>query len=178
MHLLKGLQIFKDCQTRFVSITENIDTESSMGVAMFTILGSLAQLERSMIQERVKAGMKNAKAKGKLIGRKRMRNSALIESLLEAGLTYREIARISRCSHGSVHAQKREFLARKAKEQQQKLDDLQRQITENKTENPIDTMKSMNVSDDVIKQVQVKIEIDARSKVHEITGGAGYETYD
>lgn len=63
MHLLKGLQIFKDCKTRFVSITENIDTESSMGVAMFTILGSLAQLERSMIQERVKAGMKNAKAK-------------------------------------------------------------------------------------------------------------------
>ncbi len=104
MHLLKGLQIFKDCQTRFVSITENIDTESSMGVAMFTILGSLAQLERSMIQERVKAGMKNAKAKGKLIGRVRKRNSALIESLLEAGLSYREIARISKCSHGSVHA--------------------------------------------------------------------------
>ena len=99
MHLLKGLQIFKDCQTRFVSITENIDTESSMSVAMFTILGSLAQLERSMNQERVKAGMKNAKAKGKIIGRKRLRNSSLIESLLEAGLSYREIARISRASH-------------------------------------------------------------------------------
>lgn len=40
MHLLKGLQIFKDCKTRFVSITEQIDTESSMGIAMFTILGS------------------------------------------------------------------------------------------------------------------------------------------
>jgi DNA invertase Pin-like site-specific DNA recombinase len=45
MHLLKGLQIFKDCKTRFVSITEQIDTESSMGIAMFTILGNLAQLE-------------------------------------------------------------------------------------------------------------------------------------
>lgn len=76
-----------------------------MGVAMFTILGSLAQLERSMIQERVKAGMRNAKAKGKIIGRTRKRNSALIESLLEAGLSYREIARIAKCSHGSVHAQ-------------------------------------------------------------------------
>ena len=178
MHLLKGLQIFKDCKTRFVSITEQIDTESSMGVAMFTILGSLAQLERSMIQERVKAGMRNAKAKGKMIGRVRKRNSALIESLLEAGLSYREIARIAKCSHGSVHAQKKEFQARKNKEQQQKLDDIHKQIVENKSENPIDTMKSMKVSDDIIQQVQVKIEADARSKVHEITGGAAYETYD
>ena len=39
MHLLKGLQIFKDCKTRFVSITEQIDTESSMGIAMFTLTG-------------------------------------------------------------------------------------------------------------------------------------------
>ena len=71
---------------------------------IWIILGSLAQLERSMIQERVKAGMRNARAKGKQIGRVRKRNSALIESLLEAGLSYREIARISKCSHGSVHA--------------------------------------------------------------------------
>ena len=131
-----------------------------------------------MIQERVRAGMRNAKAKGKLIGRVRKRNSALIESLLEAGLSYREIARISKCSHGSVHAQKKEFLARKTKEQQQKLDDIQKQIAENKSESPIDTMKSMNVSDDIIQQVQVKIENEARTKVHEIIGGAGYETYD
>lgn len=39
-------------------------------------------------------------------------------------------------------------------------------------------MKYLNVSDDVIKQVQIKIETEARSKVHEITGGAGYETFD
>ncbi|MFZ3231467.1 MAG: hypothetical protein WA160_14770 [Pseudobdellovibrio sp.] len=77
-----------------------------------------------------------------------------------------------------MHAQKKEFLARKSKEQQQKLDDLQKQISENKTESPIDTMKSMNVSDDIIQQVQVKIETEARNKVHAITGGAGYETYD
>ncbi len=39
-------------------------------------------------------------------------------------------------------------------------------------------MKSMNASDDIIQQVQAKIEADARSKVHEITGGAVYETFD
>lgn len=160
------------------SITEQIDTESSMGVAMFTILGSLAQLERSMIQERVKAGMRNAKAKGKIIGRVRKRNSVLIESLLEAQLNYREIARIAKCSHGSVHAQKKEYLARRAKEQQQKLDDLKKEITETRPENPVETMKSMNVSEEIIQQVQTKIETDARDKVREIIGGAGYETYD
>ena len=91
---------------------------------------------------------------------------------------FREIARISKCSHGSVSAQKKEFLARKDKEQKQKLDDLQKKITENKSDSPIDAMKAMNVSEDIIHQVQVKIETEARSKVHEITGGTGYETFD
>ena len=178
MHLLIGLQIFKDCKTRFVSITEQIDTDSSMGVAMFTILGSLAQLERSMIQERVKAGMRNAKAKGKIIGRVRKRNDALIHSLLEAGLSFREIARISKCSHGSVSASKKELLAKKAKLEQEKIQELQKQIKENNSAETIETMKTMNVSEDIVKQVQQKIESEARDKVQSVMGHAGYETYD
>ena len=178
MHLLKGLQIFKDCKTRFVSITEQIDTDSSMGVAMFTILGSLAQLERSMIQERVKAGMRNAKAKGKIIGRVRKRNDSLIHSLLEAGLSFREVARIAKCSHGSVSASKKELLAKKAKLEQEKILELQNQIKQNGTESTIETMKSMNVPDDIVKQVQQKIETEARENVKSVMGHAGYETYD
>lgn len=178
MHLLKGLQIFKDCKTRFVSITEQIDTDSSMGVAMFTILGSLAQLERSMIQERVKAGMRNAKAKGKIIGRVRKRNDALIHSLLEAGLSFREIARISKCSHGSVSASKKELLAKKAKLEQEKIQELQNQIKQNNSAETIETMKAMKVSEDIVKQVQQKIESEARDKVQSVMGHAGYETFD
>ena len=178
MHLLKGLQIFKDCKTRFVSITEQIDTDSSMGVAMFTILGSLAQLERSMIQERVKAGMRNAKAKGKIIGRVRKRNDALIHSLLEAGLSFREIARISKCSHGSVSASKKELLSKKAKLEQEKIQELQNQIKQNSSAETIETMKTMNVSEDIVKQVKQKIESEAREKVQSVMGHAGYETFD
>jgi DNA invertase Pin-like site-specific DNA recombinase len=178
MHLLKGLQIFKDCKTRFVSITEQIDTDSSMGVAMFTILGSLAQLERSMIQERVKAGMRNAKAKGKIIGRVRKRNDVLIHSLLEAGLSFREVSRIAKCSHGSVSASKKELLAKKARIEQEKIQVLQNQIKQNTSEETIETMKSMNVSEDIVKQVQQKIESEARDKVQSVMGHAGYETYD
>ena len=178
MHLLKGLQIFKDCKTRFVSITEQIDTDSSMGIAMFTIISCLAQLERSMIQERVKAGMKNAKAKGKIIGRARKRNDSLIHSLLDAGLSFREVARIARCSHGSVSASKKELLAKKAKLEQEKILELQNQMKQNSSESTIETMKSMNVSEDVVKQVQQKIESEARDKVQSVMGHAGYETYD
>jgi len=112
-HLLKALQKFKEKSVRFLSITEALDTNSPMGMALFTILGALAQLERELIRERVVAGLKNARAKGKIIGRVRKRNSALIESLLEAGLSYREIARVAACSHGSVHAQKKEWVAKK-----------------------------------------------------------------
>ena len=64
-------------------------------------------MERELIRCRVIAGMKNAKAKGKIIGRVRKRNSVLINSLLEANLSFREIARIAKCSHGSVSAQYR-----------------------------------------------------------------------
>ena len=112
-HLLKALQKFKDKGVRFNSVTEQLDTNSPMGLALFTILGALAQMEREIIRNRVIAGLANARAKGKIIGRVRKRNSALIESLLEAGLSFREIARVSSCSHGSVSAQKKEWLAKK-----------------------------------------------------------------
>jgi DNA invertase Pin-like site-specific DNA recombinase len=78
------------------------------------ILSAIAQLERDLIAERVRNGLANAKAKGKRIGRQRKHNSVLIESLLDAGLSYREIGRIAKCSHGSAHAQKKEWLEKKA----------------------------------------------------------------
>ena len=56
-YLLKSLKTFKEKNTRFISITESIDTNSPLGVALYTILGALAQLEREMIIERVHAGM-------------------------------------------------------------------------------------------------------------------------
>lgn len=113
-HLLKALQKFKEKNIRFVSTTEQLDTNSPMGLALFTILGALAQMEREIIRNRVIAGLQNAKAKGKRIGRERRRNDALIHSFLEAGLSFREISRIARCSHGSVSASKRELLAKNA----------------------------------------------------------------
>ena len=87
-HLLNALTRFKEKGVHFVSISERIDTNSAVGVAIF-ILAAIAQLERDLIASRVKIGLENARAKGKLIGRKKMRDSDLIRKLLKAGMSYR-----------------------------------------------------------------------------------------
>ncbi len=117
-HMLKGLETMKAKKTNFVSLTEKLDLNTSLGHVVFVIISAIAQLERDLIAERVRNGLAAARARGALIGRVRKRNSALIESLLEAGLSFREISKVAGCSHGSVFAQKKEMLARKLKEAQ------------------------------------------------------------
>ncbi|MEM6803734.1 MAG: recombinase family protein [Bacteroidota bacterium] len=68
-HLLKALEEFNHLQIRFISVQDQIDTQSPMGKAMFTIIGAMAELESSLISERVKAGMAAAKVRGKSLGR-------------------------------------------------------------------------------------------------------------
>jgi DNA invertase Pin-like site-specific DNA recombinase len=104
-HLLKILQKCKDHKTGLTSITEAIDTNSPMGMALFTILGALSQLERELIRERVRAGIAAARQRGKVIGRKKVRDSELIRKLLKTGLSYRKISSITKTSHGSIHAE-------------------------------------------------------------------------
>lgn len=68
-HLLRALETFKALGIDFVSFSEQMDTSTPAGKMVFTVLGAVAELERSLIVERVKAGMRNARAKGKRIGR-------------------------------------------------------------------------------------------------------------
>jgi len=68
-HLLRALETFKSLGIEFVSLSEQMDTSTPTGKMVFTVLGAVAELERSLIAERVKAGMRNARAKGKSIGR-------------------------------------------------------------------------------------------------------------
>ncbi len=105
-HLLNALQAFKRKGVHFVSLTEKIDTNSAVGVAIFSILAAISQLERDLVADRVKIGLANARAKGRLIGRKKMRDSDLIRKLLKAGMSYRNISVIAKCSHGSVSAER------------------------------------------------------------------------
>ncbi len=68
-HLLRALETFKSLGIEFVSLSEQMDTSTPTGKMVFTVLGAVAELERSLIAERVKAGLRNAKAKGKKLGR-------------------------------------------------------------------------------------------------------------
>ncbi len=68
-HLLRALEEFEHLGIRFISVQDQIDTQSPMGRAMFTIIGAMAELESSLISERVKAGMEAARARGKHLGR-------------------------------------------------------------------------------------------------------------
>src|SRR5271156_54900 len=63
-HLLRALESFQALGIEFVSLSESLDTSTPAGKMVFTILGAVAELERSLIVERIKSGMKNARAKG------------------------------------------------------------------------------------------------------------------
>jgi DNA invertase Pin-like site-specific DNA recombinase len=93
-HLVNALAEFRSLGIAFVSYQENIDTSSPMGEAMFAIIGAMAQLERDIIMERVQAGVRRAREKGKTLGRPRTPVDSERAGLLRSqGRTIREIAR-------------------------------------------------------------------------------------
>lgn len=104
-HLLSALEEMKKHETEFISLTEQIETNSPMGRAFFTVIAAISQLERELIVERVKNGLKNAKMKGVHIGRKKTRPSELIRTLRRSGLSYSAIAKITNVSEGAIGAE-------------------------------------------------------------------------
>ena len=71
---------------------------------IFTVLGAVAELERSLIAERVRAGLRNARAKGKRLGRPRLTVDAIrMARLRSQGRSIREIADELGCSRSLVH---------------------------------------------------------------------------
>ncbi len=103
-HLLRALETFNSLGIGFVSLSESLDTSTPAGKMVFTVLGAVAELERSLIVERVKAGLRNAKAKGKRLGRPRMIvDAARIGRLRAQGRTVREIASELGYSRSLVH---------------------------------------------------------------------------
>ena len=71
-HLLRAMETFSSLGIEFVSLSEQVDTTTPTGKMVFTVLAAVAELERSLIAERVRAGLRNARAKGKRIGRPRV----------------------------------------------------------------------------------------------------------
>jgi len=97
--LLSALETFRSLRIDFISITEGIDTRTTLGRMVFTIIGAIAEFERSLIQERVKAGMESARARGRKIGRPR--SPVEVDAILamrQQKYSWREIGRRLNCS--------------------------------------------------------------------------------
>ncbi len=103
-HLVNALADLESLGLSFISIKDNLDLSTPSGRLMFQIIGAMAEFERSLIQERVKAGLRNARAKGKTLGRPRkVVDAARIARLRAQGRSIREIAQELRCSRSLVH---------------------------------------------------------------------------
>jgi DNA invertase Pin-like site-specific DNA recombinase len=92
-HLVNSLADLSAYGIAFVSLRDNLDLSTPSGRLMFQIIGAMAEFERALIQERVRAGLRNARAKGKRIGRpKVMVDSAEVLKLRGEGLSWRAIS--------------------------------------------------------------------------------------
>ena len=107
-HLLEVLETFKALDIKFVSLSEAIDTSTPAGLMVFTVLAAVAALERSILVERVRMGILNAKRRGVQLGRpalKKFRADEILEIQAERsrGATFRELAKAHGTSVWTVH---------------------------------------------------------------------------
>jgi DNA invertase Pin-like site-specific DNA recombinase len=112
-HLLAALEEFRALGIQFISYQENVDTSTPLGQALFTIVSAVAQLERDLIRERVTAGIRNARANGKKLGRpKRTVDPDRILQMRAEGQTLEQIAAILGVGYGTVRARLQNTLAK------------------------------------------------------------------
>lgn len=88
----------------FVSLRDNLDLSTPSGRLMFQIIGAMAEFERSLIQERVRAGLRNAKLRGKILGRPPMTlDRERIARLRASGASIRDISTQLEVSTATIH---------------------------------------------------------------------------
>jgi len=102
-HFLEVLDELSRLQVEFVSFRENIDTAGPLGRAIVVIIGAIAELERNLIIERVRAGMRRARLEGQHIGRNPLvLDNAAIQRDRCQGQSIRQIAKGHRISTATV----------------------------------------------------------------------------
>jgi DNA invertase Pin-like site-specific DNA recombinase len=102
-HFLEVVDELGHLNIEFVSFRENVDSSGALGRAMMVILGAVAELERNLIIERVRSGMRRAKLEGQHIGRPKLivdRDAVLRDR--QRGFSIRQLAKLHRLSRTSV----------------------------------------------------------------------------
>jgi DNA invertase Pin-like site-specific DNA recombinase len=104
-HLVNSLADLAAYGVAFVSLRDNLDLSTPSGRLMFAVVGAMAEFERALIQERVKAGLRNAQAKGRQLGRpQRVVSSEAILQMQAEGLSLRRMAERLGIGYGTVRA--------------------------------------------------------------------------
>jgi DNA invertase Pin-like site-specific DNA recombinase len=94
LHALELLRELEHMKVRLIAVKQTFDTDTPLGKAFFTLAAMFAELERSILIERVRAGMARARAEGKRIGRPaRFVDLVQLERLRAEGQSIRQIAR-------------------------------------------------------------------------------------
>jgi DNA invertase Pin-like site-specific DNA recombinase len=103
--LINALEEFNSLGVDFISYKENVDTSTPAGKILFTMISAFAEFERSIIRERVIAGMEKAKARGARIGRPKIPpfTKQKVIMLKERGLTYKEIIKQVKISKSAYY---------------------------------------------------------------------------
>jgi DNA invertase Pin-like site-specific DNA recombinase len=102
-HLVNALADLSAYGVAFVSFRDNLDLSTPSGRLMFQIIGAMAEFERSLIQERVRAGLRNARAKGKKFGRPRAQVDADgVAALRSEGLSWSQVCQRLKLSKGTA----------------------------------------------------------------------------
>lgn len=102
-HLLETLDELTRLRIEFVSLRENIDSGGPLGRAIVVIIGAIAELEKSLIVERVRAGLRRAKLEGTRLGRKPLEldHSAIVRDR-ERGHSLSQLAHTYRASRTTI----------------------------------------------------------------------------
>jgi putative DNA-invertase from lambdoid prophage Rac len=102
-HLVNILAELEAVGVALVSLSDSLDLSTPQGRLMFQIIAAMAEFERSLIQERVRAGLRNARAKGKRLGRPRVPvDSAKVHALRLAGRSWSQISKTTGLSKGTA----------------------------------------------------------------------------
>ena len=107
-HLIRLLEDFKSWNVQLVSFSEGLDFTTSTGKLFYQLLGAFSEFERETIRERVRSGMRNARARGVRLGRPAIQiDAAEVHRLRGAGLSFETIAKQMGASVGTVHRSSR-----------------------------------------------------------------------
>jgi DNA invertase Pin-like site-specific DNA recombinase len=108
-HLIRLLEDFKVWNVELISFSENLDFTSSTGKLFYSLLAAFSEFERAVICERVRSGMRNARARGVRLGRRVIPvDSAEVRRLRAEGQSYRAISRRMKVSVGVIHRASRQ----------------------------------------------------------------------